>query len=573
MRRLHIILVRYFCVFLLFSGLLLLPYLFIYRYIAGVTLRNELAAVSQSMEQGMTAFDSCVKVLNNIVITADGDPRFTRLKPGTIKTQARLNPAALKDMRDMVNMALLPFPLPLDSGFLFPGGEAVTRKSVFPYPGSVPFYGAFFRTDALSREDWTALLAASRPFLPARLYRSAYYGDYEALIYSARWAGAVPAEIVFFAALPVDGIVAMIASAEVSAAANIRLYDGGGSLLFARENGSGGAHGNARGDARGSAHSGAFYPVNVQTPSGQFRFQTELPHSYIEAKMRPLTIRMVLFAGIVVLFAILLSLFFTWRSSEPERGFLEHFDSGGKTGAGFNIFKRFKLIFLELAENISSVYVRLDNAIHLIRAQTIIPIRSALESGDEAAACLILRNCAAALPKPESPPVAGFLADVISAMLKDMLSENDGLVPSLDLPEYAPGRQEELFTSAYPACFARICQAMKARREKDLPALGRAILAWINEHLYDPALYMKMATDHFSISAPTLQKFVKQCTGQTFQNYVEQRRLAQSCELLSNTRDTVAAIAKTCGFFSAVTFTQSFKRVYGFPPSRLREIQ
>jgi AraC-like DNA-binding protein len=115
-----------------------------------------------------------------------------------------------------------------------------------------------------------------------------------------------------------------------------------------------------------------------------------------------------------------------------------------------------------------------------------------------------------------------------------------------------------------------ICENVQAHKENTMPALGREILAYINENFCDPGLYITMAATHFNISPSTLQKLVKQCTGQTFLSYVEKLRIDKACGLLSSSFDSITMIARACGFSNTTTFYRSFRRLYGFPPSRLQ---
>jgi AraC-like DNA-binding protein len=287
--------------------------------------------------------------------------------------------------------------------------------------------------------------------------------------------------------------------------------------------------------------------------------------------LQPVRNRIILFTVITAVFVIFLSFLFAWRSSLTERIFLERVRPAGTANTGINIFYNFKRIFLDLADRISTEESRLDISLRtietqtaLIRTQTIDRIRKALISGDEAMSLTILRDCVSALPKTEDPLIAGLLARMLSAMIRD-------INPREETPEYVPGSQEEIFGRYYPDCFTRICESVRVHKEKDISALGRKVLAYINEHLYDPNLYITMVADHFNISAPTLQKLVKQCAGQTFQNYVEKGRLEHACELLLNSTDTITHIASACGFSNSTSFNRSFNRIYGFPPSRFKE--
>jgi AraC-like DNA-binding protein len=270
----------------------------------------------------------------------------------------------------------------------------------------------------------------------------------------------------------------------------------------------------------------------------------------------------------------------------PERAFLDRISSikiirseydAYKNDSFFNLFKGLKRIYREVAESITAADTRLESSLaviesqtRLIEAQTIDRMRQALKTGDEAAACIILRNCAASLPKPEDPLITGLLTGMLSSLIREVEAEYAELITPLDLPEYVPGRQEELFERQFPACFFRICEYARAYKERDISVLGRELLRYINEHLYDPTLYITKVADHFKISAPTLQKQIKQSTGQTFLGYVEKRRLDRACDLLRNSRKSVTEIARACGFSHVSTFSRAFKQFYGFSPSRLQ---
>jgi AraC-like DNA-binding protein len=285
---------------------------------------------------------------------------------------------------------------------------------------------------------------------------------------------------------------------------------------------------------------------------------------------------MILFACITAAFILLLSLVFAWRGSMPERTFLKRIGSTRVIRSkNENMFMGLKQLYAELAENISAMDSRLESSLdiienqtRLIRAQTIDRIRQALKFGDEAAACTILRDCSAALPKPEVPLIAGLVAGMLAAMLRELKAEYPELLAGVETPDYAPGAQEELFDRRFPACFARICECIRADKEKNISNFDYEVLDYINEHLYDPNLYITAVSERFSISPPTLQKLVRQNSGQTFLVYVEKRRLARACELLAG-RHNIAETAGICGFSSASSFSRAFKRSYGFSPSRL----
>jgi AraC-like DNA-binding protein len=576
MKRLNFILFRYLLIFLSFAIFLLLLFVPIYRYVTDFTLQNELAYISGKMERGIAAVDSVLVSLNSLVVSAGKDSRFVFFKFKTLEARDPswdddLNPFVLTELRDFLNMPALSSPLPMDMGILFPDGAVITRQSVFSPRVSVEFYGQFLQCKGLSRKEWADLLVSGRPFIPARSYKSSYYGEYEGITLAVHWSYAgFPDEIIFFAVLPVEEMVSLIVDQDVAAAGYIRIYDAKGRVLF----------------ARGEERKDSFHVVTGQSSIYNFRYEIGLAHSLINEKMRPLRNHIILFTGITAGFVILLSLVFAWRSSMPERAFLDRISStkiiqseyeANKSDSLFDLFKGLKRIYRETAERITAADTRLESSLaiiesqtRLIETQTIDRIRQALKAGDEAAACMILRNCAASLPEPEDPLITALLADMLSAMMREVEAEYSGLITPLDLPEYIPGRQEELFERQFPGCFSQICKHIRACKEKNISGLAWEVLHYINEHLYDPSLYITKIADHFNISAPTLQKQIKQSTGQTFLGYVEKRRLDRACDLLRNSRKSVTEIARACGFSQVSTFSRAFKHFYGFSPSKLQ---
>ena len=565
MKQINIILVRYLVIFLLFSLLMFLFFVPVYRYVMDFTINNELSHISTRMEQGIASLDSAFSTLDLVSVTLRQDSRFSFLRSWGINSLdwvriIDVNYSTLLELRNSINLALLPYSIDIDAGLLFPDGAAITRRSVY-YPSSfVRYYGFVLQGGALTLEEWRALLVSNRPFLPAMNYTSLNYTARDAITYSAIWAYSGQEGIVFFAILPVNDIVNLLVDAEAAQAAHVRMYNAEGELLF----------------SRGNEIDGASHVISRESQTNAMRYEIHVPNSFITKKIQPVRNLIFLFVCIIVVLVIMISFLFAWRSSLPERNFLErvHPAFTAPAAEGLKVFTGLKQIYLNLADSITS---RLDTSMRtietqtaLIRTQTIDRIQSALTSGDEVAARTVLRDCYASLPKPEEPLIAGLLAGMLYAMLRDLGEKLSNMVPAFEPPEYIPGSQEEIFEKQYPRCFSMICESVKAHKENTMPALGREILAYINENFCDPGLYITMAATHFNISPSTLQKLVKQCTGQTFLSYLEKLRIDKACGLLSNSFDSITMIARACGFSNTTTFYRSFRRLYGFPPSRLQ---
>ena len=219
--KLNIILTRYLLIFLLFAVFLLLIFVPVYAYIANFTLRNELVHITNRMEQGMSILTSVLTALDMCRISTSNDSLFAVLRswfftPPDQDELNGINPYTLQKLQTSIQEQLLPYSLPADSGILFPNGLAVTRNNISFYTHSVPFYGTFLQCGDLTLEEWYKTLTSGGSFLPAMPYTSAYFGDYEAVTYTGIWTYiGYPEQAVFLAALPVDGITALLAETDV----------------------------------------------------------------------------------------------------------------------------------------------------------------------------------------------------------------------------------------------------------------------------------------------------------------------------------------------------------------------
>ncbi len=81
---------------------------------------------------------------------------------------------------------------------------------------------------------------------------------------------------------------------------------------------------------------------------------------------------------------------------------------------------------------------------------------------------------------------------------------------------------------------------------------------------------LEAIADEMNMSAKYLGKCFKRELGVSFSQYVSDKRLVRSAELLMRTKLSVLEIALECGFESAEYFTRSFKRRYGVAPTLYR---
>jgi AraC-like DNA-binding protein len=196
-------------------------------------------------------------------------------------------------------------------------------------------------------------------------------------------------------------------------------------------------------------------------------------------------------------------------------------------------------------------------------------IYKALCNANDSAARAILQECSMFLPNPENALVSDLIAGMLSNMITQLKLENPSLLLSVDVPVYIPGKQEDLFQRQFPECFKQIARNM-GNKTKAISQFGRQLLAYIEEHIYDPELYIAMVADYFDISPPTIQKLIKDISGQTFLGFVEKKRLEKAREMLLAGGYTIQAVASSCGFSNYNSFLKAFKRYYGYPPGNIQ---
>jgi len=193
-----------------------------------------------------------------------------------------------------------------------------------------------------------------------------------------------------------------------------------------------------------------------------------------------------------------------------------------------------------------------------------------LRNANITGALLILHECSSRLPEPEDPVLSELTWNMLFNVVVQLKIEYPEMLGSISVPVFIKRQQQLLFEKQFPECFRLICEKIRNMKDKNESKLGKQIYAYINENLFDQNFYLPMVADHFKISPPTLQKLIKNITGQTFLSYVEKQRLTKARELLSTGEYSVNEVSKQCGFGNTNSFYKAFKRIYGFTPGVIR---
>lgn len=94
-------------------------------------------------------------------------------------------------------------------------------------------------------------------------------------------------------------------------------------------------------------------------------------------------------------------------------------------------------------------------------------------------------------------------------------------------------------------------------------------LDYIHCHYTEP-ISLQDITTHARISKYHFLRRFKESTGFTVVSYLHQLRCRRAAELLLNTDDRIAAVARACGFENPSYFTKTFTRVMGVRPAEYR---
>jgi AraC-like DNA-binding protein len=100
----------------------------------------------------------------------------------------------------------------------------------------------------------------------------------------------------------------------------------------------------------------------------------------------------------------------------------------------------------------------------------------------------------------------------------------------------------------------------------------KEILQYVDENFSNPNVYIRSVIDRFKISENTLQRVIRNATGHSFFDYLDQKRLEYAYTMIKTTNRPLTEIITACGYTSQNTFYKAFKRRFNMPPSAVRQI-
>ncbi len=118
------------------------------------------------------------------------------------------------------------------------------------------------------------------------------------------------------------------------------------------------------------------------------------------------------------------------------------------------------------------------------------------------------------------------------------------------------------------SAYEMICSAANEKKKSHNSNLTGQIMEYIHSKYYMPDISVSLVASEFKISESYLSQFIKEQTGESFSDHVENLRIQHACELLKTKSVSIEDIARLVGYNSAYTFRRAFKRVTGVLPTQ-----
>ena len=99
-------------------------------------------------------------------------------------------------------------------------------------------------------------------------------------------------------------------------------------------------------------------------------------------------------------------------------------------------------------------------------------------------------------------------------------------------------------------------------------ALTMQLLKYIDDHYREGSLSDFASRTHSELTS--LSRMIKKHTGFTYQEILQQKRMAKAAELLSGSRLSIADISSAVGYENISFFHRLFRRYYGMTPRAFR---
>lgn len=158
-------------------------------------------------------------------------------------------------------------------------------------------------------------------------------------------------------------------------------------------------------------------------------------------------------------------------------------------------------------------------------------------------------------------------------LLRDGLYHAEKMLPQLssELPAYDMDSDVTGLLDLLHQCAVEMCKIVVEKKRSRNPELKIRIIEYIKNNFTNPDLGACDIAEACDISEKYLYQFIKEQTGRTVGDLLENIRMSECECLLMETDKSITEICTMVGFHSNNTFYKAFKRVYGIAPGKWRE--
>ena len=139
----------------------------------------------------------------------------------------------------------------------------------------------------------------------------------------------------------------------------------------------------------------------------------------------------------------------------------------------------------------------------------------------------------------------------------------------IEEPQYA-GSLTQVFRMAERAALC-ICEQTLRKKEAASVGINQSLVEYVDENVFDPELSLNMLSDIFGVSNASISRLFKNATGDTFYNYITDRRMRRAQELLRLRGYSPKGMAAEVGYDNEYSFKRAFVRQYGITPKEYAE--
>ncbi len=98
-----------------------------------------------------------------------------------------------------------------------------------------------------------------------------------------------------------------------------------------------------------------------------------------------------------------------------------------------------------------------------------------------------------------------------------------------------------------------------------------SVIAYIQQNFADPGISLVNVADYFQVSVRSISRISKRLTSKSFKEYINDLRLAKTCELLMQTDYDIKTIILQVGYYDISSFHRLFKLKFGITPNEYRK--